>query len=66
MELTMPRLQFTVTEEMEKELRDKSRKTGIPMSVLLRRAAEQLLEKDGTKVKADVQWGGNRREPQSA
>ncbi|MBZ0293890.1 MAG: hypothetical protein K8L99_15100 [Anaerolineae bacterium] len=58
----MPRIIFTVTDEMEADLKDQARKSGATLSGLIRLyLTEKLIEKTGKPVSAyEVETGGDR------
>ena len=58
-----PRLGVVVTEEMYQALEEESKQNfNAPISALVRQAIEDWLRARGHNVKADLTWGGNRRE----
>jgi hypothetical protein len=59
----MAREQFTVTPDIAKKLREKSKKVGLPISEIVRRAVVLYLDNETIPdVDTGVQWGG-KREP---
>lgn len=58
----MAREQFTVTPTLSKKLREKAKKTGLPISEILRRATVYYLDNvpEGIEVETGVHWGGTR------
>ena len=60
----MQRLGFNVTDDMSEALRELNEETQVPISVMLRQALEEYLEKKGRVVEGKIRWGGNRRDQQ--
>lgn len=57
----MPRVIATVTPEIEQAVLEEHKRTGAPISTIVRRALKLYLEENGKEVSADVKWGGVRK-----
>lgn len=56
----MPRLIFTVNDQMEQELRQVADERGMPIAALIREAVATYLASLGRPVQKNVDWGGKR------
>lgn len=58
----MPRFGLMITDEIEEALKAENKNTGIPMSLLVRKAIEEFLVQKGYEFTTALEWGGNRRD----
>ena len=56
----MPRRNITLSDEMDRVLKQRSKDTGVPISALIRKAIEEWAQRSGIEVEDTISWGGLR------
>lgn len=61
----MPRLVITVSDRMDRVLKEESSKTGAPVAAIIRKAIEEWARRQKIEAPDDITWGGVRKSEDS-